>query len=213
MERANSRKLTTLAIFTALIIVLQLVSNVAKIGPVSITLSLVPIVVGAALYGVKSGAYLGGVFGLVVLVCCIIGMDVGGNILWNVSPLFTAVVCMVKGMAAGAAAGAVYRAVAPKNMTVGAVCAGIAAPVVNTGLFILGMAVFFQETLVAWAAGSDVVYYALIGLTGVNFLVELAVNMLLAPVIVRVIKARRPLRFAVPVRIVADETKTKQDEE
>lgn len=210
MNRTDTRKLTTLAIFTALIIVLQLLSNVAKIGPVSITLSLVPIVVGAALYGVGSGAYLGGVFGAVVLVCCIIGMDAGGNILWNVNPLFTAVVCMVKGMAAGAAAGGVYRLIARKNSIAGAVCAGIVAPVVNTGLFILGMALFFQPTLAAWAGETDVVYYALIGLTGVNFLVELAINMILAPVVVRIINGWHP---AVPVRIVADETKNKQDEE
>ena len=65
-SRTNTRKLAALAIFTALIVVLQLVANVAKVGPVSITLSLVPIVVGAALYGVSAGAYLGGVFGLVV---------------------------------------------------------------------------------------------------------------------------------------------------
>lgn len=208
MERTNTRKLTTLAIFTALIIVLQLVSNVAKIGPVSITLSLVPIVVGATLYGVSSGAYLGGVFGVVVLVCCVIGMDAGGNILWNVSPLFTTLVCLAKGIAAGAAAAAVYRLVSRKNAIAGAVCAGIAAPVVNTGLFILGMALFFQPTLAAWAGETDVVYYALIGLTGVNFLVELAINMILAPVIVRIIGGWRP---SVPVRIVADETK--QDKE
>ena len=73
--RLHTQKLVTLAIFTALIIVLQLTANVAKIGPVSITLSLVPIVVGAALYGTGAGAYLGGVFGLVVLMCCISGMD------------------------------------------------------------------------------------------------------------------------------------------
>lgn len=208
MKRTDTRKLTTLAIFTALIIALQLISNVAKIGPVSITLSLVPIVVGVALYGVGAGVYLGGVFGAVVLMCCVIGMDPGGAILWNVNPLWCALVCLVKGMAAGAAAGAVYRAIAPLSTPVGAVFAGIAAPVVNTGLFILSMAVFFHQTLVAWAGGSDVVYYALVGLTGVNFLVELAVNMVLAPVIVRIIKARRP--FAVPVRIVGDDTKDAQ---
>lgn len=191
MHSNDTRKLTTLAIFTALIIALQLLSNVAKVGPVSITLSLVPIVVGAALYGVGAGAYLGFVFGLVVLICCVVGMDIGGNILWNTNPLFTAVICLAKGMAAGAAAGAVYRALAGKNRTAAAVCAGIAAPVVNTGLFIVGMALCFHDTLVAWAGGTDVVYYAIIGLTGVNFLVELAVNMVLSPIIVRIINARK----------------------
>lgn len=187
--RTDTRKLVTLAIFTALIIVLQLVANVAKIGPVSITLSLVPIVVGAALYGVGAGAYLGGVFGVVVLICCVTGMDAGGAVLWNVNPFLTALVCILKGVAAGTAAGAVYRALYGKHKVVAAFTSGVVAPVVNTGLFILGMALFFNETLVAWAGGSNVVYYALMGLTGINFLVELCVNLILGPVIVRIIDA------------------------
>lgn len=204
--RTDTRRLVTLAIFTALIVVLQLVANVAKIGPVSITLSLVPIVVGAALYGVGSGAYLGGVFGLVVLICCITGLDVGGSILWNVNPFMTAIVCLGKGVAAGAVAALVYHALCGKNSIVAAVCAGIAAPLTNTALFCGCMFLFFRETMTAWAGGSDLLYYAIFGLAGVNFLVELCINLVLAPIIVRIISARRPL--AVPVRIVSDDTKS-----
>lgn len=189
--RTDTRRLVTLAIFTALIIVLQLVANVAKIGPVSITLSLVPIVVGAALYGWGSGAYLGGVFGLVVLVCSIAGLDAGGAILWNSNPFMTALVCLIKGIAAGACAGLVYRAVGRKNQTAGAICAGITAPVVNTALFVAAMALFFRETMTEWAGGSDLLYYAVFGLAGVNFLVELCINLILAPIIVRIINARK----------------------
>lgn len=197
--RTETRRLVTLAIFTALIIVLQLVANVAKIGPVSITLSLVPIVVGAALYGWGSGAYLGGVFGLVVLVCSIAGMDAGGAVLWNSNPFMTALVCLIKGIAAGACAGLVYRAVGRKNQTAGAICAGITAPVVNTALFVAAMALFFRSDLLAWTAGwaaetgreANPVYYIILGLAGVNFLVELAINLILAPIIVRIINARK----------------------
>lgn len=206
MKRTDTRKLTTLAIFTALIIVLQLVSALltrfVPVLPVSITLTLVPIVVGAALYGVSAGAYLGGVFGLVVMLFCVTALDLGGAMLWNASPLLCALVCLVKGVAAGAAAGAVYRAISPKSQTAGAICAGIAAPVVNTALFIAAVFLFFRETLALWTGGKDLVAYAITGLAGVNFLLELAVNLVLAPVIVRIIKARRPL--AVPVRIVED---------
>lgn len=207
MKRTDTRKLTTLAIFTALIVVLQLVSALltrfVPVLPVSITLTLVPIVVGAALYGVGAGAYLGGVFGLVVMLFCVTALDLGGAMLWNASPLLCALVCLVKGVAAGAVAGAVYLTVSPKSQTAGAICAGIAAPVVNTGLFIAAVFLFFRETLTLWAGGKDLVVYAITGLAGANFLLELAVNLVLAPVIVRIIKARRPL--AVPVRIVEEE--------
>lgn len=190
--RSNTQKLVTLAIFTALILVLQLTANVAKVGPVSITLSLVPIVVGAALYGIGAGAYLGGVFGLVVLICCISGMDLGGAVLWAGNPAVTALVCLGKGIAAGACAGGVYRTVSKTgNLTLAALCAGVVCPVVNTALFCLAMVLFFHETLVAWAGGTDLAYYVIFGLAGVNFLVELTVNLILGPVIVRIIHARR----------------------
>lgn len=195
MKRTDTRKLTTLAIFTALIVVLQLVSALltrfVPALPVSITLTLVPIVVGAALYGVSAGAYLGGVFGLVVMLFCVTALDLGGAMLWNADPLMCALVCLVKGIAAGAAAAAVYRAISPKNKTAAAVVAGICAPSVNTAIFIAAVFLFFRETLVLWAGGKDLVTYALVGLAGVNYLLELAVNLVLAPVIVRIISARQ----------------------
>lgn len=188
--KTDTRRMVTLAIFTALIIVLQLLSNVLKVGAVSITLSLVPIVVGSALYGAGAGGYLGAVLGVVVTLCSMSGLDIGGSMVWAANPFLCAVVCIGKTTLAGAAAGGVYRLLAKKQKTLGAVAAGIVCPVVNTGLFIAGMALFFQETLRVWAGGTDVVYYALIGLTGVNFVVELLVNLVLSPIIVRIINAR-----------------------
>ena len=70
----KTRRLTGLALMTAIIVVLQVVASFVKFGPFPITLALAPIIIGAALYGPKAGAYLGGVFGIVVLLACILGM-------------------------------------------------------------------------------------------------------------------------------------------
>lgn len=198
MKRTDTRKLTTLAIFTALIVVLQLVSALltrfVPVLPVSITLTLVPIVVGGALYGAGAGAYLGGVFGVVVMLFCVTGLDLGGAMLWNANPWMCALVCLVKGIAAGAVAAAVYRALCgknAKNATHAAVVAGICAPTVNTALFIAAVFLFFRETLILWAGGKDLMTYAITGLAGFNYLLELCVNLVLAPVIVRIINARQ----------------------
>lgn len=188
--RTDTRKLVTLAIFTALIVVLQLLSNVLKVGAVSITLSLVPILVGSALYGAGAGGYLGAVLGVVVTICCMSGLDLGGSMVWAANPFLCAVVCIGKSTAAGAAAGGIYQALAKKSQLLGAVAAGIVCPVVNTGIFILSMALFFRATLNIWAGGTNLVYYALIGLTGINFLVELGINLVLSSIIVRIINAR-----------------------
>ncbi|MFR5782120.1 MAG: ECF transporter S component, partial [Oscillospiraceae bacterium] len=78
----KTRRLVGMSIFTALVIVLQLVATFVKIGTFPVTLTLVPVVIGAALYGAGVGAWLGFVFGAVVLVACIAGADQGGAILW-----------------------------------------------------------------------------------------------------------------------------------
>ncbi len=186
----KTRRLTGLALLTAIIVVLQIVASFIKFGPFSITLALAPIIIGAALFGKGAGAWLGGVFGVVVLLACVMGWDVGGNILFTANPLLTAILCIVEGALAGLAAGAVFQAVSKKNMTGGSILAGIVSPVVNTGVFCLGLALFFYDTLVAWAGGTDLIYYIIFGLTGVNFLLELVINLVLSTVIVRVVKAR-----------------------
>lgn len=185
----KTQRMVGLAIFTAVIIVLQLVATFVKVGPISITLTLVPIVVGAAVYGKGAGAYLGGVFSVVVLICCITGADAGGAMIWNANPFLCILVCMVKGVAAGFVAGLVYRLIAPKSVIGGTVVAAVLSPIVNTGIFCLGLILFFRPVLISWAGGTDVLYYIIFSLLGINFLVELGVNIVLSPIVVRILKA------------------------
>lgn len=187
---AKTQRLTGLALMTGIIIVLQIVASFIKFGPFTITLALAPIIIGAALYGAGAGAYLGGVFGVVVFIACVAGWDMGGNILFTARPLVTLILCVVKGALAGLAAGAVYRALAQRSPMAGSILAGIVCPVVNTGIFCLGLAGFYYDTLVAWAGGTALVYYVITGLVGLNFLLEMAINLVLSSVIVRVVKAR-----------------------
>lgn len=189
----KTRRLTGLALMTAVIVVLQIVASFVKFGPFSITLALAPIIIGAALYGPAAGGYLGGVFGVVVLIACILGWDPGGNILWNAQPFLTACICLAKGILAGLCAGATFRALEKGSMTGASICAGIVSPVVNTGLFILALLGLFPGVLSAWATadGKDILTYILLVLVGVNFVLELIINLVLSSVIVRVVRARR----------------------
>lgn len=189
--QSKTRTLTGLALFTAIVAVLQLMGTFVKLGPFSISLTLIPIVVGAAVYGPKAGAYLGGVFGAVVLIGCISGGDAGGAILWNVRPFVTAVLCLAKGALAGWAAGGVFAVLSNKNKVAGSILAAIVCPVVNTGIFCLALVFLYHDTLIAWAGGTSVVYYLLTGLVGVNFLLEMGVNVVVSPIIVRIVKARK----------------------
>lgn len=177
------------AILTALVIILQLMGAFIRFGPFSISLVLVPIVIGAAVCGVGVGAWLGLVFGGVVL----LSGDAGVFLAVNVAG--TVLTVLLKGMLAGVCAGLVYRAFAKSNRYVGVMAAAVVCPVVNTGVFLIGCLLFFMDTVTEWAQvaglGGDVAHYMIYGLVGVNFLVELGVNLVLCPVIVRLLKIER----------------------
>lgn len=183
------RRMTGMSLMAAIIAVLTVLGNFVRFGPFPITLALAPIIIGAAMYGAGAGAILGGVFGLVTLISGLTGWD-GGTVMYlmGIAPFACILVCVGKGVAAGWCAGLVYSAIEKKNRHVGVVAAGIVCPVVNTGVFIIGMLLFFTSALESWANGQGLMYYVIFGLTGVNFLVELAVNLVLSSGITAIIK-------------------------
>ena len=187
--KTNTYKLTGLGILTAIIVVLQVFTTFVHFGPFSITLALIPIVVGAAMYGKGAGAYLGAIFSVVVVIMCITGGDPGGAMVWAANPIMCVIMCMLKGTVAGFLAGWMYELIAPKNQLVGVIVAALVPPIANTGIFIIGMLLFFKDTLSAWAGGTDLLTYIILGLTGVNFLIELGVNLVLSPIVVKIIEA------------------------
>ena len=180
-NRDLTYKLVGTALLTAIVVVLQLVGGAIKVGTFSISLVLMPIVVGAALFGIWSGAWLGFVFGVMVMAtgdaALFLAVNVPGTI----------ITVLAKGILAGLAAGAVYKLLEKKNKYVATLLASIASPVVNTGVFLLGCAVFFLDTIKSWAGDGPVFQYMIVGLVGVNFILELAINLVLNPVIVRIV--------------------------
>lgn len=188
-SRESVRRMTGLSLLAAIIAVLTILGNFVRFGPFPITLALAPIIIGAAMYGPSAGAILGGVFGLVTLLSGIAGWD-GGTVIYlmGVNPVACILICVLKGAGAGFLAGLVYDLIAKKNSRIGVIAAGIVCPVVNTGLFIIGMLIFFTSALESWASGQGLFYYVIFGLTGVNFLVELAVNLVLSSGITAIIK-------------------------
>ena len=184
----KTKKLVGIGLFTAIVIVLQVLAVMIRpTGIFTISLVLAPIIIGAALYGWQAGAWLGFVFGVVVLI-----NDAGAFLAVNVPG--TVATVLVKGTCAGLVAGLVYKALEKKNDLLAVICAGITAPVVNTGLFLVGCELFFMDTIREWASATtypNAGAYLILGIVGINFLIELAVNLVLSSVIVRLIKIGR----------------------
>ena len=177
MHNQKIKRMVSMAFLMALVLVLQILGGIIPpVGGFSISLVLIPIVMGAVLYGPKAGALLGATFGVIVYINCVTGADPGGAMVFQANPVLCLLVVLGKGILAGLAAGAVYKLIAKWNAHVAMLCAAIVCPVVNTGVFICCMLTFFKDVLAAWAGGGDVIAYILSGLVLLNFMPELIIN-------------------------------------
>lgn len=177
----KTKTLVGISLFSAIVVVLQAIFGKVAIGPASINPVLVPVVVGAAVYGWGAGAILGLVSGIAILATG------AADTFLAVHFAGTVIVVLLKGTLSGLAAGFVYQLLSEKNRLAAVITAAVVCPVVNTGIFLLGCRVFFWETVNAWAAGGNTVLYMITGLAGLNFLVELGLNLVLSPTITRLI--------------------------
>lgn len=187
-QRASIQRLTLLALFTALVALLAYLGGFIKIGGfASISLTLIPVVLGAALCGPLAGAWLGAVAGAVFFMTADaafwLGLSVAGTI----------ITVMVKGIASGLLAGVVYKLIEKKNRYVAVMTAAVVCPVVNTGIFLLGCFVFFMDAVTSGAAteGLSIGSYIIIFFVGLNFVFELLTNIILSPAIVRLLNIRK----------------------
>lgn len=195
----STKTIAWFAIFLALVILLQTLGTYLKIGATSISLVLIPIVLGGALLGVTAGALLGFSFGLITLIAGLIGADFFTMTLLEYNPLLTVLICLGKGTLAGLSSALVYKVLHSKNKRIAIFLASATAPVVNTGLFILG-SLFLIDTLKAnfIAEGQSVLNFLFIGCAGINFIVELSVNLIAAPALLRLINIANKT-FTAPV--------------
>ena len=146
-RKKQTENLVLGAILTAIVIVLQLLGGFIKFGPFSISLVLIPIVIGAAKCGVKIGTWLGFVFGAVVL------LNGEATAFFAVNVFGTVLTVLLKGAACGFAAGITYKLLAKYNKYAAVLAAAVVCPLVNTGVFLLGCLLFFLDTIKAWGAG------------------------------------------------------------
>lgn len=186
----STKHLALGAILTALVIVLQLLGQFIKFGPASVSLVLVPIIIGASVCGPAISTWLGLVFGVVVLFTDAVAF-------MSINVVGTIVTVLLKGVLCGLVAGLIYKLFEKKNLYLGVVISAIVCPIVNTGIFLLGCYLFFFDTIREWglsAGFTNVGEYMIVGLVGLNFIFELLVNVVLSPIIVRLINIRKRVK-------------------
>lgn len=191
MKNNKISRMVGIALLMALVVVMQFLSGIIPpVAGFSISLVLIPIVLGAAAFGPKAGAILGATFGAVVFINCITGADPGGAMVFQANPFLCFLVVLGKGILAGLCSGFVYKLLKNKNAYLAMVCAAIVCPIINTGVFLAAMFTFFMEVLSAWAGGNDIVGYVLSGLVLANFVPELIINVVFSPAGQTILHAR-----------------------
>lgn len=182
MKNTKIQRMVGIALMSAIVVVLQLLGSFIKFGPVSVSLVLIPIVVGAAMYGEAAGAILGGVFGIVVL------LQPDTAFFYGISVFGTAATVMVKGTLAGWLSGLTFRVLSHKKEWLAVAVAAMVCPLVNTGIFALGCRLFFWDAL-AELGGGNALVFLLTGMIGINFIAEFVTNVICSPVILRILHA------------------------
>ena len=180
-RKTDVYKLTLLSILSAIVFVLQFFVKI-PLGGFTISVSLSVIVLSAVIYGYTGGAVVGGVSAVAIL------LNGDAALFYSFNFFLTVLVVLIKGIASGVAAAAIFKLLKNINKYVGVIASAIVAPIVNTGIFFLGSFVFFYDSIKAMAGGTNVALFIIVGFVGFNFIVELIANVVLSPVIYKLIQ-------------------------
>ncbi len=178
-QHFDVKKLVLTSILLAIIIILQLLSALFKIGIFQISLVAVPITIGAILLGPKTGAILGFGFGVIVLLA--------GDAAFFMAhgAMATVFIVLLKGTIAGMASGLIYKLF--KNNLVGSIVSSITFVITNTAIFAVGTLLFLFSALKELDSSNPIKNLFLV-IIGVNFIIELISTILLVPATKRIIE-------------------------
>lgn len=188
----NTLKLTQTAILSAVIIMMAFVPFLGYIhlGPLSATTLVIPVAIGAAVIGPGAGAFLGFIFGATSYVQCF-GLDAFGTTLNEINPFFTLLMCFVPRILMGLLTGLIYKAVSKASPLAGAITCSIAAPALNTVMFVGALMLFFGKSDYIMSFGNSFIAVVAVLITW-NAVFELAttgvLGSLISPLIVKLEK-------------------------
>ncbi len=182
----SKQKIKSLAVNGVLAALVCVVSFIPlRTMGLEITFSMVPVAIGACLYGPASGAVLGLTFGLVSFIQCF-GYSAFGAAMLEINPILTFIVCVPTRVLAGYLAGLIFKLVKKIDKTETASCAvaSLLAPIFNTLFFMTALCLCFYntETIQAFVnklgATNPIVFVVLF--VGINGLVEIICGFVVA---------------------------------
>ena len=177
-HRFKPRELTLLGLMTAVLLVMSFTPlGYLNIGPLAITLNMIPVAIAAVALGPSGGAFLGAVFGVTSCLQCvgIGGSSAMGVALFEIAPLLTMIQRFVPRLLAGWLAGVSYRGLCKvTGHGLASSVTGFLAALLNTVLFMLALVLLFGNTpyLQQMIGGRNIIVF-ICTFVGVNAVVEM----------------------------------------
>lgn len=176
-KKFDTKRMVILAFLCAILMVLSWTPlGYLNIGPLAISLNMIPVGIAAAALGPSGGAFLGAVFGITSCLQCvgIGGTSAMGVILFEISPILTIIQRLIPRIMAGFLAGLIYRGSRKLCGPYGSFITGFAAALLNTVLFMTALVVLFGNTeyLQELIGGRNVIVF-ICTFVGINALVEM----------------------------------------
>jgi len=173
----GTRHMVLLAMLSGILLIMSFTPlGYLNIGPLAISLNMIPVAIGAVALGPGGGAFLGAVFGITSCLQCvgIGGTSAMGVILFEINPILTILQRFATRVLAGWLTGIVYLLLHKRHFKYAGYVAGFCAALFNTVFFMAALVLLFGHTeyLQNLIAGKNILLFA-ISFVGINAVVEL----------------------------------------
>ena len=182
-KKFETKRLVLLAVLAGILLAMSFTPiGYLNIGPLAISLNMIPVAIGAIALGPSGGAVLGVVFGITSCLQCvgIGGTSAMGVAMFEISPVLTLLQRFVPRLLAGWLAGWVYVGVNKlTNSTVASFVTGFSAALMNTVLFMTALVALFGHTeyLQNLINGRNILVF-ICAFVGINAVVEMLASTL-----------------------------------
>ncbi len=190
------RELTLLGLLTALLLVMAFTPlGYLNIGPLAITLNMIPVAIAAVALGPTGGAIAGGVFGVTSFLQCIGigGSSAMGVILFEINPFFAFLQRFLPRLLTGYLAGWIFLGTKKLlNGTAAGFVTGFCAAFLNTALFMTALILLFgnSEYVQGLMGGKNVILF-ICTFVGINAVFEMLASTLITGVVCKALEKAR----------------------
>ncbi len=149
-KKFNTKQLTVLGLLTAVLLLMAYTPlGYLNIGPLAITLNIIPVALAAITLGPVGGAIIGAVFGLTSFLQCIGigGTSAMGAMLFDINPILAFIQRFIPRVLDGLLLGYIFKGIRKvSNVHVSCFVAGFFSAFLNTAFFMTALVLLFGSS-------------------------------------------------------------------